>query len=70
MILNSSIEAAGFKGNLKPLDDNFQALITQFLAANPIYTLNQQNPTERLLMNVPVDIQIKAGWVELTPSLH
>ncbi|OUL56414.1 DUF1439 domain-containing protein [Pseudoalteromonas ulvae] len=69
-ILHSSIEAAGFKGNLKPLDDNLQALISQFLAANPIYTLNEQNPTERLLMSVPVDIKIKAGLVELTPSLH
>ena len=26
-IIDSSIEAAGYKGNLKPLDDNFKALV-------------------------------------------
>ena len=69
-ILNSSISAPGYKGNLKPIDQRFQSLLNDFLANNPVYRLNEANPTERLLMAVPLNLRIKSGAIELTPKLN
>lgn len=68
-LLASSVDAGGFKGNLGVLDKEAMDLINSFLAVNPVYRLNQNNPTEALLSALPLDMRIVEGAITLVPKL-
>ena len=66
-LLDSSIDAGGYKGNLAPVSKELMTLINGYLASNPVYTLDMTNSTARLLSNVPLDLSIQQGRFALQP---
>jgi len=68
-LLDSSVDAGGFKGNLGALDSQAMEVINAFLAVNPVYTLNMDDPKIMLLSKLPLDMKISEGAIQLVPSL-
>lgn len=68
-LLDSSIDAGGFKGNLAVLDDEAMKIINGFLAVNPVYTLNMNDPKVALLSKLPLDMKVEQGAIKLVPSM-
>lgn len=68
-LLDSSIDAAGFRGNLGLLNRQAMDVINAFLAVNPVYELNMKDPKMALLSKLPLDIKVVAGAIQLVPSL-
>jgi len=68
-LLDSSIDAGGFKGNLSLLDGEAMSVINNFLAVNPVYTLDTSNPKIALLSKIPLNMKIREGKIELIPKL-
>ena len=67
-LLDSSIEAAGYRGNLAPVSNELLQLVNGYLASNPVYRLDQTNPTIRLLTAVPVNMAVQDGKLTFSPS--
>jgi hypothetical protein len=68
-LLDSSIDAADFKGNLGLLDDKAMTIINAFLASTPVYKLNMNDPKIALLSKLPLDIKVVEGAITLIPRL-
>jgi len=68
-LLDSSIDAGGYSGNLGVLNQQAMNLINAFLDVNPVYTLDMNNPKMALLSKLPLDIQIVEGAIRLTPQI-
>jgi len=68
-LLNSTIDAGGFKGNLGVLDDEAMKIINGFLAVNPVYTLNMNDPKLALLSKLPLDMKVAQGAIKLVPRM-
>ena len=68
-LLDSSIDAGGFKGNLAALDNEAMEEINAFLALNPVYTLNMDDPKMMLLSKLPLDMKVVEGAIKLVPRL-
>jgi hypothetical protein len=68
-LLDSSIDAAGFKGNLGVLNGEAMSLINAFLAVNPVYKLDTSDPTMAMLSRLPLNIQVVEGAIKLVPRL-
>ncbi|WP_197464620.1 DUF1439 domain-containing protein [Marinomonas aquimarina] len=66
-LLNSSIDAAGYQGNLAPVSKEVMMLINGYLASNPVYTLDTSNNAVRLLSSVPLNLTIEQGQLALQP---
>jgi len=66
-LLDSSVEAGSYKGNLKPLNNEVMNLLNAFLAVNPVYKLDMNNPKVALLSKVPLDMKVVEGAVQLVP---
>lgn len=66
-LLDSSVEASGYKGNLAPLSSEVMALVNRYLETNPVYTLDTNDATVRLLTKVPLDLTIEQGKLALKP---
>jgi hypothetical protein len=67
-LLDSSIEAAGYRGNLSPVSNELLQLVNSYLASNPVYRLDQTNPTIKLLTAVPLNMAVKDGKLAFSPS--
>ena len=67
-LLSSSIDAAGYRGNLKPVNNELLQLINSFLAENPVYRLDTTNPTLKLLSQVPLNMAVLNGSLRFSPS--
>lgn len=67
-LLDSTINAGGYQGNLAPIGNEVMTLINGYLASNPVYTLDQSNSTVRLLSSVPLDLSIQQGKIALMPK--
>lgn len=68
-LLDSSIDAGGFKGNLGFLNSEAMSVINLFLSENPVYTLDMNDPKMALLSKLPLNIQVVGGAIKLIPSL-
>ena len=68
-LLDSSVDAGGFKGNLGALDSQAMEVINAFLAVNPVYTLNMDDPKIMLLSKLPLDMKVAEGAIKLVPRL-
>ena len=66
-LLDSTIDAGGYKGNLAPLSNEVMMLINGYLASNPVYTLDTSNDVVRLLSSVPLNMTIEQGKLSLQP---
>lgn len=67
-LLDSSIDAAGYKGNLAPVSKELMVLLNGYLASNPVYTLDTSNNAVRLLSSVPLNLTIEQGKLALQPK--
>jgi hypothetical protein len=68
-LLDSSIDAGGFKGNLGILNNEVMGLINAFLESNPVYTLDMDNPKMALLSKLPLDMKVVQGAITIVPRL-
>lgn len=68
-LLDSSIDAAGFTGNLGLLDKEAMKIINSYLAVNPVYKLDMSDPKIALLSKLPLDMQVAKGAIRLVPRL-
>jgi hypothetical protein len=66
-LLNSSVDAGGYQGNLAALDEQAMEIINRFLAVNPVYKLNMSDPKIALLSKLPLDMQVVNGAIKLVP---
>lgn len=66
---DSSVDAGGYKGNLALLDNQAMDVINTFLATNPIYRLNMNDPKIALLSKLPLDLKVVEGAIKLVPQL-
>ncbi len=67
-LLNSSIEASGYRGNLTPVTHELLQLVNQFLATNPVYRLDTADPAVKLLAAIPLDMAIQQGRIVFSPA--
>lgn len=68
-LLDSTIDAGGFTGNLNVLSNEALSIINAFLAVNPVYTLNTNDPKMALLGKLPLDIKVLNGAINIVPKL-
>ncbi|KPH56792.1 hypothetical protein AMS58_20015 [Pseudoalteromonas porphyrae] len=68
-LLDSTIDAGGFKGNLAVLNDEAMNVINSFLAVNPVYKLNMNDPKVALLSKLPLDMKVVEGAIKLVPHM-
>ena len=67
-LLDSSIEASGYRGSLKPVTNELLQLVNGYLANNPVYRLDTANPTVKLLTSVPVNMAVQQGRISFMPG--
>lgn len=67
-LLDSSIDAGGFKGNLGVLDKEVMTLVNRFLSRNPIYKLDPNDPAARLFNTLGLNAKIEPGKIKITPG--
>lgn len=68
-LLDSSIDAGGFKGNLGLLNKEAMNIVNAFLAENPVYSLDMNDPKIAILAKLPLNMIIVEGKISLIPSL-
>ncbi|GAB2704739.1 DUF1439 domain-containing protein [Aliiglaciecola sp. 3_MG-2023] len=68
-LIDSTVEAGKYKGNLNVLNDQVMALINTFLATTPVYKLDMTDPRIALLSKVPLNMKVVEGAVQLVPNL-
>ncbi|GAA6185248.1 MULTISPECIES: DUF1439 domain-containing protein [Alteromonadaceae] len=68
-LVDSTVEAGKYKGNLNLLNDQVMNLINTFLATTPVYKLDMADPKVALLSKVPLNIKVVEGAIQLVPSL-
>lgn len=68
-LLDSTIEAGLFKGNLGVLNKEAMTLINQFLDDNPVYTLDMNDPKIALMSKLPLDMKVMQGAIKIVPRL-
>ncbi len=68
-LINASADAGGYKGNIKTLNSQTMTIINQFLKDNPVYRLDKSDPRMALLSNIPLDLVISQGKLQLSPQL-
>ena len=66
-LLSSSIEAAGYRGNLAPVTNEMLQMINGYLANNPVYKLDMTNPTVKLISAVPLNMAVQDGRLSFSP---
>lgn len=62
-LLNSEIEASGYRGNLSPVSNELLQLINNYLATNPVYRLDTTNPTVKLITTLPLNMAVRSGKI-------
>lgn len=67
-LLNSSIEAAGYRGNLAAVNNELLQLVNGYLASNPVYKLDTTNPSIKLLTAVPLNMAVQNGRISFMPG--
>lgn len=66
-LLDSNINAGGFKGNLALLDGKVMQVINTFLVVNPVYKLDTSIPKVALLSKLPLNMKVVEGAIKLIP---
>ena len=67
-LLDSTIDAGGFKGKLAPVSGELMQVITGFLGTNPVYRLDATNKAISLLSTVPLQLTVEQGQLALRPK--
>ena len=67
-LLDSTIDAGAYKGNIAPISAEFMMLLNGFLSTNPVYKLNDNNKAVALLSTVPLLMSVEQGKLALRPK--
>ena len=67
-LLDSSIEAAGYRGNLTPVTNELLQIVNQFLATNPVYKLDTNDPTVKILTTLPINMTVQQRKIAFLPA--
>jgi hypothetical protein len=67
-LLNSTIEAGGFSGNLSPVSKDIMALVNNYLATNPVYTLDTTQTSLKWLATIPLNMTVESGKIRFAPA--
>ena len=66
-LLNSTVDAAGYRGNLTPVSNELLQLVNQMLATQPVYRLDTADPAIRMLTALPFDMAVQQGKIAFIP---
>ncbi|HET8706135.1 MAG TPA: DUF1439 domain-containing protein [Pseudomonadales bacterium] len=67
-LINSDIKSPYVKGDIKPVTDMLMNLLTNMLETMPVYRLDESDPKQRMLANMPVDIVVGSGVLKIVPQ--
>ncbi len=67
-LIDSTIDAGGFRGNVAPLSGEFMQLINGYLASHPVYRLDANNKAVSLLSSMPLQLSVEEGQLALRPD--
>ena len=67
-ILDSTIDGGGYRGNLAPLAGTLTKALNGVLAKEPVYRLNGDDATQRMLMGMPLSLSVEQGRIRLAPA--
>lgn len=67
-LLDSNIDAAGYRGNLAPVTNELLQLVNGYLASNPVYKLDMTDPSVKLLTSVPLNMAVSRGQIRFMPG--
>lgn len=68
-LLDSSVEASGYRGNLSAVSNELLQVVNQFLQTNPVYKLDLNDPKQKMLSQVPLNMSVQQGRINFTPAL-
>lgn len=63
-LLESSVDAGFFKGDLGPVTDKVMGVVAQMLETMPVYRLDETNTAQKLFGMLPTDIRVAPGRLE------
>ncbi|WP_144822837.1 DUF1439 domain-containing protein [Marinobacter piscensis] len=63
-LLESSVDAGFFKGDLAPVSENVMRVLAQMLETMPVYRLDETSTAQRMFGMVPMDIRVAPGRLE------
>lgn len=67
-LVDTNIEAAGYRGNLAPVSNELLQIVNGYLANNPVYRLDTSDPTVKLLTAVPLNMSVRSGSIQFSPA--
>lgn len=65
---HSEMEAGGLQGKLRPMSAEVAKLFQQQLARMPLYKLDPNKLSHRMLLNMPLQLQLTQGQISLSPA--
>lgn len=66
LLLDSTIDAPGYRGNLAPLANQVLALLQSSFNDIPVYQLDKQDPLQRALMQIPLSLTVQQGHMRIS----
>lgn len=63
-LLESSVDAGFFKGDLGPVTDNVMGVVARMLETMPVYRLDETDPAQKMFGMVPADVRVAPGRLE------
>lgn len=63
-LLESSVDAGFFKGDLAPVTESVMRIVAQMLETVPVYRLDESNTAQRLFGMLPTDVRVAPGRLE------
>ncbi len=67
-LLDSTVDAGGYRGNLAPVSGEFMSLLNGYLTTHPVYELDTTNAAISMLSNVPLELSIQPDRLTLKPK--
>lgn len=69
-LVSATAKGAGYKGQLKPLSAELQRWLETWFAKQAVYRLDANKMEHRLLLNMPLKIQLLPGQMQLSPAFN
>lgn len=69
-ILNASIDAGGYRGSVGFLNREVKEILDELMAETPVYRLSEDNPRHRMLMRVPISMQVESGGIRFSATAN
>lgn len=63
-LLESSVDAGFFKGDLGPVTDTVMGVVAQMLETMPVYRLDETDTAQKVFGMIPADIRVAPGRLE------